>query len=72
MKIYEEIKFKCDKYVYLSENYTNDCMLIRNQHLVNNSSCCVCYLKQSRGGTAYTVNYAKKQGLTIHNIADMK
>ena len=41
----------------------------RNRHLIDNSSLCVCYLKEQSGGTVYTVTYAKAHGLNIHNIA---
>ena len=68
--MYEFIKSKCDKFVYTSEDYYDGCMLKRNRHLVDNSSYCVCYLKQKRGGTAYTYNYAVKQGLKVINIAE--
>lgn len=42
----------------------------RNRHLVDNSGVCVCYLTRNSGGTAYTVNYAKKQGVNVFNIAE--
>ena len=47
------------------------CMLKRNRHLVDGSSVCIAYLAQEKGGTAYTVNYAKEHGLTVLNIANM-
>ena len=53
----------------MSEAYTQGCMHRRNRHLVDHSSVCICYLTGSSGGTAYTVNYARKQGLEIINIA---
>ena len=68
--IYQNIQKACDKYVYLSEEYTRDCMKKRNRHLVQNSAYCICYLTKRFGGTAYTVEYAKKNGLKIVNIAD--
>lgn len=68
--IYENIKSKCDKYVYTSKYYYNGCMFKRNKHLVDNSKYCICYLINKTGGTAYTVNYAKSNGLIIYNIAD--
>lgn len=70
VKIYEYIKSVCDKYVYTSKEYTKGCMHKRNRHLVDNSSCCICYLTKESGGTAYTVDYALKQGLKVINIAD--
>ena len=41
----------------------------RNRHLVDNSSICICYLTKPTGGTAYTVNYARRCSLQILNIA---
>lgn len=71
-KTYEDIKRACDKYVYVSEEYTYDCMYIRNRHLVDNSNYCICYLTKQIGGTAYTVEYAKKNGLKVINITAKK
>ena len=66
---YEEIKRRADKAVYTSQAYTPGCMHKRNRHLVDNSSVCVCYLTQSRGGTAYTAGYAEEHRLHVINIA---
>lgn len=66
---YERIKNRADKVVYVSEQYFRGCMQKRNRHLVDNSSLCICYLKQNSGGTKYTVEYAEKQGIMIYNIA---
>lgn len=68
--IYNDIKSKCDKFVYTSEHYYRGCMFKRNRHLVDNSGYCICYMNKNIGGTAYTVNYAKERGLQIYNIAD--
>lgn len=70
IEIYEEIKSKADKVVYTSQEYTRGCMHKRNRHLVDNSSVCICYLTESTGGTAYTVNYAKEKGLMTINVAE--
>ena len=66
---YERIKAQADKIVYTSQQYTPGCMHKRNRHLVDNSSVCVCYLTKDSGGTAYTIQYAKKNSLEIINIA---
>ena len=66
---YKRIIKDADKVVYTSENYYSGCMHKRNRHLVNNSSLCICYLTEDNGGTFYTVNYAKQNGLSIVNIA---
>ena len=67
---YNNIKLHADKIVYVSKEYTKDCMFKRNRHLVNYSSLCICYLDKTFGGTAYTVNHAKKNNLKIENIAN--
>lgn len=69
-QLYERIKNQADKVVYTSHDYTKGGMFKRNRHLVDNSSICVCYLTEDSGGTAYTVNYAKKTGRFVINIAE--
>jgi len=66
---YKRIKAQADKVVYTAQQYTKGCMHRRNRHLVDYSGVCVCYLTKESGGTAYTVRYAKGQGLEIINIA---
>ena len=70
IEIYEDIKNKADKVVYTSQEYTKGCMHKRNRHLVDNSSVCVCYLTESTGGTAYTVDYARRNKLTVINLGE--
>ena len=71
IEIYEDIKSKADKVVYTSQEYTRGCMHKRNRHLVDNSSVCVCYLTESTGGTAYTVDYARRNKLTVINLGEI-
>ena len=67
---YDRIMKAADKVTYTSEQYYSGCMHKRNRHLVDYSSLCVCYLTEQSGGTAYTVNYARSQGLKIINVAE--
>ena len=69
IEIYKDIQARCDKYVYASQEYTLDYMYKRNRHLVDNSGFCICYLSKAVGGTAYTVDYARRKGLRIINLA---
>ena len=69
VKEYERIKGLADKVVYTSQEYTRGCMFKRNRHLVDFSSLCIAYLTKDEGGTAYTVKYAKQNGLNIINLA---
>lgn len=67
--VYEDIKYRADKVVYTSQEYFSGCMHKRNRHLVDNSSVCICYLTKNTGGTAYTVDYADRNGLKVINMA---
>ncbi len=64
-KRYSEILQQADKVRILSPQYTEKCMLDRNRHMVDCSAYLICYLREQRGGTFYTVNYAEKCGLKI-------
>ena len=70
IEIYESIKRQSDKIVYTAAHYTPDCMHRRNRHLVDNSGVCVCYQTKPSGGTAYTVSYARQQGIRVINLAE--
>lgn len=62
---YKKILCQADKVVYTADDYFPGCMHRRNRHLVDCSSVCVAYCTRATGGTAYTVDYARKQGLQI-------
>ncbi len=71
-KRYEHIKRLADKVICLAEQYYDGCMLIRNRYMVDQSVCCVCFLTEHKGGTFYTVNYARKKKVKVFNIAKSK
>ena len=56
---------KADEIIVLSEEYTPYCMLKRNRFIVDNSSVLLAYLKEEKGGTKYTVDYAEKKDLKL-------
>lgn len=62
---YEGILEQADKHVYTGEYYCSGCMQKRNRHLVDNSRVCVAYCTRRTGGSAYTVDYARKKGLEV-------
>jgi len=68
--IYEEICAQAESTSYIAEHYTRGCMQRRNRQLVEGSGYCVSYCTRDTGGTAYTVAYARKNGLEIINLAD--
>ena len=66
----EHIKSSADEVICLAEHYYRGCMQRRNRYMVDRSSVCICYLTQDTGGTAYTVRYARKQSLSVINLAE--
>ena len=68
--VYEDIKNHADKVVYISDEFTRDCVYRRNRHFINGSSICICYLLREDSGTGKTVRVARKEGLQIINIAE--
>ena len=68
IETYEAIRAAADQVVYTAEEYIKGCMHRRNRYLVDHSSVCVCYLMKNTGGTAYTVNYARKKGVPIIHL----
>ncbi len=66
---YGHILKAADEVIYTADEYSIGCMHKRNRRLVDESSVCVCYLTSERGGTAYTVKYARENGLRIINLA---
>ncbi len=65
---YERILYYADETRVLSPRYYRGCMMVRNQHMVDRSSVCVCYLYKPKGGTVTTVTYAAAENLTILNL----
>ena len=69
-KLYYSLLEKADEIVYVSKEYTKDCMKKRNQYMVERSSYCICAMLYSRSGTGQTVRYAEKQNLYIVNVSE--
>ena len=65
---YDEILRRADKVVSMFDTYQTGCMQVRNRHLIDHSRVCVCYQTSDDGGTAYTVEYARKKGVHILSI----
>lgn len=66
--LYEDILEQADGVTYTAEAYFRGCMQLRNRHLVDSSGTCVAFCRMQSGGTAYTLAYAKQQGLDIINL----
>ena len=62
---YESILRRANEVIYTSEHYTRGCMQRRNRFIVDHSAVCVAYCTRATGGSAYTLQYARKSGLHI-------
>ncbi len=60
---------KADEIRYISDEYTADCMMLRNYAMVDNSVYCICASLRGASGTAQTIAYAKEKGVTVINVA---
>jgi len=66
---YHVQKLLADEALHVAKEYRRGIYYERNRLLVDNASLCVAYLYKSTGGTAYTVDYAKRRNMKIINIA---
>ena len=57
-----------DTVMYLSIDYTADCMKRRNEKLVLLSDLIIAYVKRQDSGAAQTVRMALKAGRTVYNL----
>lgn len=57
-----------DKLVCVCNRSSREAYLIRNRYLVDGSAYCISYCTRDYGGTAYTVRYARQQGVTVCNV----
>lgn len=69
-QMYEDIKSQADKYIYISENYYDGCMLKRNRYMVDKADHVItAWDGRKVGGTYATVNYAKQLNRKIINLS---
>ena len=68
---YEHILKNADCVKYVREHYVKGCMHERNRALVDGAEFCIAYCTHPGGGSAYTIDYAKKSGLRVLNIAGL-
>ncbi len=65
-KRYKNILKRANEIKYISNEYTNDCMHKRNRYLVDTADIILAvYDGETKGGTAYTVSYARIIGKEV-------
>jgi len=65
---YESIILGCARCAVTAERYGADCMWLRNQYMVENSSLVIAVYDGQRGGTHNTVTFAKEKGRDVQII----
>ena len=67
---YQKVIVGSDEVIVLSHQYYSGCYYARNRYMVDHSALLFCYFDGQPGGTKYTVNYAKRCGMRIVNLAE--
>lgn len=65
---YDRMLSVADEKIVLGQEYTPTCMQKRNKFMVDNASVVLAYMYKNYGGTANTVNYAKKNNVPIYYV----
>lgn len=68
ISLYKNILKQCDRVITLNKEHKNGCYFERNRYMVDHSGTLICYYNGGKGGTAYTVDYAKENNLKIINL----
>ena len=64
-ELYRHFLSVADDKILIRERYSSSCMHERNRFMVDNSTTLVAYLREDKGGTYSTVNYAKEKNVEI-------
>ncbi|MEG1028070.1 MAG: hypothetical protein RSE07_05215, partial [Oscillospiraceae bacterium] len=66
---YENVLKNSNDIVVLSKEYNKNCLWYRNKYMVDNSTLVIAYFDGKSGGTAQTIDYAKRCGVKIVNLS---
>lgn len=67
---YSGLLKKADEIIYISQSYTPFCIEQRNKYMVENSSHCICALRNEKSETGKTVRFALEKKLQVIHVAD--
>lgn len=65
---FQRVRAAADRVVVLAPEYRRGCYAVRNDWLVDRSSCLVAWYDGSPGGTRYTVRRALARGCEVRNL----
>ena len=64
-RVYDELITWCDRTTVIFPEYRAGCFLARNRYMVDCADVLLAYCTKERGGTAYTVNYARRKEVPV-------
>ena len=67
---YNAIMKKADLKRFICEKYSKACFQIRNEWMVNHSSCVIAVYNGETGGTRNTIAYANKNKVEVLNVLE--
>ena len=70
IELYHKLQESAAHTTILAYEFDSDMYFERNRMLVDASSICIAYMNRTKSGAGYTVNYARKQGVQVINLAD--
>ena len=65
---YDAIVEGATQRVVVGEDVGRENFFLRNQYLVEQASCLIAWWNGEKGGTAYTVKYALREGVAVENL----
>ena len=65
---YAFILSNADEIIFISEDYTADCMKKRNEYLADVCDILIAYSSRARSGSGQTVRMAKERGKEVYNL----
>lgn len=71
-EIYNHILENADIVHLVCKEYSRQSFLRRDEWMVDRADCVIAAYSGTRGGTRYTINYAKKKGIPVKNILEVK
>ena len=60
---------QCDVETMVQPHYDRGCMLRRDRYMVDGADILLAYCTRESGGTAYTIKYAREQGVPVQMLS---
>ncbi|WP_051280444.1 SLOG family protein [Anaerovorax odorimutans] len=68
-RLYNSLLLEADEVIYVSEEYSIDCMKKCDRFMIDRSIYCICEQIYQMGGVVQTVRYAKEKGINVIDIS---